>query len=136
MGKHKYIETPEKLKEYFKEYVKLTKSNPFRVQDYVGKDGNMVYRERERPLTFEGFCCYLRENDIINEVTDYFVNKNEKYSEYSTICHAIKEAIRRDQIEGGMVGIYNPSITQRLNGLVEKTENKTEIVEQRLFPEG
>jgi hypothetical protein len=34
--------------------------------------------------------------------------------------------IRNDQIDGGMVGQYNPSITQRLNGLVEKTDNKNE----------
>jgi hypothetical protein len=34
--------------------------------------------------------------------------------------------IRNDQIDGGMVGQYNSSITQRLNGLVEKTENKNE----------
>jgi hypothetical protein len=26
-----------------------------------------------------------------------------------------------------MLGIYNPSITQRLNGLTEKTETKVEI---------
>ncbi len=31
-----------------------------------------------------------------------------------------------------MCGIYNPSITQRLNGLVDKTENKV-VVEQPLF---
>ena len=37
--------------------------------------------------------------------------------------------IRNNQIEGGMAGIYNPSITQRLNGLVERTENKHEVSE-------
>jgi hypothetical protein len=30
--------------------------------------------------------------------------------------------IRQDQIEGGMAGVYNPSITQRLNGLKENIE--------------
>jgi hypothetical protein len=30
--------------------------------------------------------------------------------------------IRQDQIEGGMVGQFNPSITQRLNSLTEKTD--------------
>jgi hypothetical protein len=39
-----------------------------------------------------------------------------------TICTHIKEIVRQDQIEGGMVGQYNPSITQRLNGLKEQTE--------------
>ena len=44
----------------------------------------------------------------------------------------IREVIRRDQIEGGMVGQYNPSITQRLNGLKEQTES-TIKTEQPLF---
>ncbi len=41
------------------------------------------------------------------------------------ICSRIKRAIRQDQIEGGMVGQFNPSITQRLNGLTEKTDVTT-----------
>jgi hypothetical protein len=59
MAKHKYIETPEKMWELFEAYKYATKNNPFLVQDYVGKDGEMVYRERERPLTFEGFKNYV-----------------------------------------------------------------------------
>jgi hypothetical protein len=58
-------------------------------------------------------------------VTDYFANKDGRYSEYATICSRIEEAIRRDQIEGGMVGQYNASITQRLNGLTEKVDTTT-----------
>jgi hypothetical protein len=59
-------------------------------------------------------------------VSDYFENKKDRYSEFIPICRALKKIIRQDQIEGGMAGIYNPSITQRLNGLTEKTENKNE----------
>jgi hypothetical protein len=33
-----------------------------------------------------------------------------------------------------MAGIYNPSITQRLNGLVEKVQNDVKV-EQGLFPD-
>jgi hypothetical protein len=38
----------------------------------------------------------------------------------------ILDEIRNDQIEGGSVGQYNASITQRLNGLTDKQEIKTE----------
>jgi hypothetical protein len=31
-----------------------------------------------------------------------------------------------------MAGIFNPSITQRLNNLVEKTENKHEVSEIKI----
>jgi HPt (histidine-containing phosphotransfer) domain-containing protein len=44
------------------------------------------------------------------------------YTEYATICSRIEEAIRMDQIEGGMVGQYNASITQRINALKEHTD--------------
>jgi len=134
MGKRKYIETPEKMWEYFETYKKWVKSNPIQVQDYVGKDAEMVYRTKERPLTIDGFECWCFDNGIISDLSNYFANSDNRYSDYSTICHAIKKAVRTDQIEGGMAGIYNPSITQRLNNLTEKTEN-TIITEQPLFPD-
>ena len=49
-----------------------------------------------------------------------------EYEAYVSICSHIKEEIRQDQIEGGMVGQFNPSITQRLNGLTEKTDVTTQ----------
>jgi hypothetical protein len=68
---------------------------------------------------------------IIHGLDNYFANSRGRYKKFSSICRAIKEQIRQDQIEGGMAGMYNPSITQRLNNLVEKTQ--TTIVEQPLF---
>jgi hypothetical protein len=134
MGKRKYIETPEKLLEYFEEYKKETKNNPIKVQDYVGKDADMVYRTKERPLTIDGFEVWLFKKGIISDLSNYFANSDNKYSEYSTICSHIRKEVRSDQIEGGMAGIYNPSITQRLNNLVERQEN-TIVTEQPLFPD-
>lgn len=119
----KYIETPEKLWEYFTQYKESVKSNPIRKMVFVGKDGNKDYEERERPLTIDGFECWLLDKDIIGDLSHYFANTNNKYSDYLTICSRIKKSVRNDQIEGGMANIYNPSITQRLNGLVEKTDN-------------
>jgi hypothetical protein len=118
----KNIETPEKLWEIFLAYKNYVKENPIKVQDYVGKDGDVVYRDKERPLTIEGFECYCFENGIIGDLSHYFANTDNRYSNYLTICSHIKKMVRKDQIEGGMVGIYNPSITQRLNGLKEQTE--------------
>jgi hypothetical protein len=132
MGKHKYIETPEKMWEYFLSYKRETKNNPIIVKDWVGKDAMDVYREKERPLTDKGFYNYCRRN--IGCVKQYFDNQDKLYDEYITICSHIKDEIDQDQIEGGMAGIYNPSITQRLNGLVDKTEQRT-IQEQPLFPD-
>jgi hypothetical protein len=133
MGKVKYIETPDLLWDYFLQYKKLVKSSPILVKDWVGKDADQVYKEKEKPLTFIGFQNYLDDENIISDVTDYFENKQDRYSEYIRICSRIKRNITDDQICGGMVGIYNPSITQRLNSLVERTENVNR--EQPLFPD-
>ena len=130
--KKKYIETPEVLWDMFQAYCKHAKANPFIVTDWVGGQGMKVDRKKERPLTMEGFnlFCY----DKISTVRDYFLNQGGRYESYITICSRIKEAIREDQIGGGMAGIYNPSITQRLNGLVEKVQNDVKV-EQGLFPD-
>ena len=124
MGKRKYIETPEKMWEYFVSYKKEIKEKPIIVKDWVGKDAVDVYREKERPLTLEGFENWCADNEIIEDLSQYFANTEQRYTEYQTICSRIRKAIRQDQIEGGMVGIYNPSITQRLNGLVDKKETE------------
>jgi hypothetical protein len=71
------------------------------------------------PLTLEGFYIFCRKH--YGDIKAYFVNADEVYKDFSTICHAIKDEIRNDQITGGLLGFYNPSITQRLNNLKEAT---------------
>lgn len=132
VGKPKAIATPELLLQHFNDYKKEVRDNPIEVVDYKGKDADRVIMEHRRPLTLEGFEVYCFEKGIIRDLGDYFSNKDGRYINYATICSHIRRVIRQDQIEGGMAGVYNPSITQRLNGLVEKTENKV-VVEQPLF---
>jgi hypothetical protein len=122
MAKHKYIETPERLMELFNAYKADVKTNPIIKNDFAGKDADEVYKKLERPLTMEGFECHVFEQGLNSDLSHYFMNKDDRYSEYVAICSHIRRMIRRDQIEGGMAGIYNPSITQRLNNLVEKIQ--------------
>jgi len=74
-------------------------------------------------MTFEGFKRFCRNN--YGEVEQYFMNQDNCYVDFISICRAIKEEIRENQIIGGLLGFYNPSITQRLNGLVDKTDTTT-----------
>ena len=131
VGRLKAFQSPEQLMEWFNKYKVWVEENPIRVHDYVGKDADEVYRIRQRPLTVEGFENFLFENKVIADMGDYFKNRDGRYEEFSPICSHIKKEIRRDQIEGGMVGQYNPSITQRLNGLKEQVEQTN--IEQPLF---
>lgn len=132
MGRYKLIESPEKMWELFVAYKESTKNKPILVQDFVGKDGQEVRRERERPLTMEGFECFVMDNTEIQypDLCHYFSGTDESYKDFFAICTRIRREIRQDQISGGMAGIYNPSITQRLNGLVEKTDAKTEGIQK------
>lgn len=124
MGKNKYIETPERMWELFDAYVTETKGNPRYIVEYHGKDGDEKNKPLERPLTLEGFKEYGHKNEVT--IQHYFDNPDGRYDEYSVICTRVRESIRRDQIEGGMVGQYNASITQRLNNLTDKSEVKTD----------
>ena len=123
MAKHKYIETPEAMWELFLKYVKWTKENPRYQYSLSTKTGEATAVPLERPLSQVGFRSFAADEG--STVNDYFANTDGRYSDYTTICHRIEEAIRRDQIEGGMVGQYNASITQRLNGLTEKSDITT-----------
>jgi len=130
MAKHKHISTPDEMANLFQEYVNDTKSNPRLKHVFVGKDGNSDREQLERPLTMEGFRVFAFKTQGC--IKHYFDNTDDRYKEYSTICSYIRDIIRLDQIEGGMVGQYNPSITQRLNGLKEQVEQTN--IEQPLFP--
>lgn len=125
MGRAKLFKTPDEVYQAFKDYAAQVKSNPRKRMQFVGKDGNQVWESLEAPLTYEGFKIYCYNNH--SDVHNYFENTEERYNDFKEVCTRIKEEIRNDQITGGMVGQYNPSITQRLNGLVDKSEVKADL---------
>jgi hypothetical protein len=133
-GRPRNFNSPEELWDAFEKYTAKIKSNPILVHDFVGKDGISAHREREQPLTMEGFECFCMGEGYIGypDLTDYIEGKHKEFLPIST---RIRKFIRQDQIKGGMAGIYNASLTARINGLVDKTE-KTVIQEQPLFGDG
>ena len=119
----KKIKTPEELWQHFLAYEKETKSHPYLVTDWVGKDAMEVQRPKEKPLSLEGFERYLAMADIINDISNYLENKDEAYDDYTGTVKAIKACTRADQIDGGCAGMYAPGIIARLNGLTDKSES-------------
>lgn len=117
-----WFEYRDDLKKKAKEWPKV---------QYVGRDGLKKTDYPVLPLTLEGLYRYCWENNI-GTIEQYFTNKDGYYDEFVSICSRIKTEIREQQITGGMVGAYNPSITQRLNGLTDKSETRV-IQEQPLF---
>lgn len=133
MAKHKYIETPEKLWEYFLAYVEHERNNPMLKREYVGKDGNEVNTPLQVPITFEGFECYLQDQDIIEDLGKYSANTDKAYTEYVTIITRIRQNCFVQNFKGASVGLFNANIIAKKLGLIEKMQ--TTIVEQPLFPE-
>lgn len=114
--------TEEEVEKVWDEYKAdvLEQSKEWVKVQYVGKDGDRKSDPQKVPYTFEGFKRFCRERH--GEIEQYFTNQDGYYEDFIGICRAIKEEIRENQIVGGLMGFYNPSITQRLNSLVEKTD--------------
>lgn len=128
------FKSPDDLKKAFEEYktdLEIEALKWFKVQ-YVGKEAQRMEDAYKLPLTFDGFEVFCFKN--YGNIEQYFKNKDNLYEDFVPLCLNIKKEIRSNQITGGLLGIYNPSITQRLNSLVDKIEQKT-IVEQPLFPD-
>jgi hypothetical protein len=123
------FKTPEALEKAFEEYKvnQLKKAEKWLRIQYVGKDGARKTDAQKLPLIMDGFeiFCYKKYGVI----EQYFKNQDNYYTDFIPICSRIKKEIREDQITGGMLGFYNASITQRLNGLADKqqTEIKASI---------
>ncbi len=124
-GRPRNVKNPELMWVLFQEYtldLEFKADEWVKIQ-YVGKDAVRKSDNYKVPMTFEGFRRFCW-GEGIGDIEHYFVNDGALYPEFSSICARIKTAIRENQIIGGMLGVYNPSITQRLNGLVEKQETK------------
>ena len=115
------LKEPNDLKELwdrFKADVKLQSAEWVKVQ-YIS-NGERKEEAQKIPLTFEGFKRFAREEK--GESEQYFTNQDGYYDDFIGICRAIKEEIRENQIIGGMLNFFNPSITQRLNSLVDRKQ--------------
>lgn len=132
MGRPRNVDTPEAMYELFSLYKTYIENNPRHKYTINQRTGEMVMEPLRIPLTLDGFEVFIY-NKFGYYIEQYFKNLNKSYEEFLPICTHIRKEIRQDQIEGGMVGQYNPSITQRLNNLAERTE--TTHVEQPLFPD-
>jgi hypothetical protein len=115
---------PQDLKNAFEGYKQdlIEQANEWLRVQYVGKEGIRQTDAQKVPMTFEGFKRYCRNH--YGCVEQYFVNQGGLYDDFVSICSHIKEEIRENQIIGGLLGFYNQSITQRLNGLKEQSETE------------
>ena len=116
------FKSPDELEHAFTLYKEdlLLQASQWQKVQYVGKEGQRMSDDIKLPYTLDGFEVFCYKNYGV--VHQYFENKQGYYDDFVGICTYIKKEIRANQITGGMAGVFNPSITQRLNNLVEKIE--------------
>lgn len=123
VGRPRNIKSPDELWKLFQDYIidlKEKESEWLKVQ-YVGKESQRMEDKFKLPLTLEGFKRYCWDVEI-GCIEQYFKNQDELYKEFIPICSRIKNNIRENQIIGGIIGVFNPSITQRLNNISDNID--------------
>lgn len=128
MAKNKYIESPEDLLAYFKDYVKHEAENPMYKIDYVGQLATKVIIPLETPITFDGFECYLREIGVIKSHLGHYEDKNnESYKAYLPIIIGIRQNCWVNNFKGASVGKFNANLIAKKLGLTEKVEQTINV---------
>lgn len=128
--KQKYIETPEELLELWDEYKLLVDAKPDTQQVATGKGVHTI--KVKRPYQRKGFESYVYRKRG-HHVHQYIDNYEGRYAAYLGVVTCIRSEWEEDQIDGTLTGRYKaPNLVARLNGLVEKTENKHEVSEIKI----
>lgn len=108
--------TPEALEAKFEEYVEWAKKHPLSINKVSA--GEIIAVPTERPLTLFGFCVFA---DIVeNTFREY-----ERQEEFLSVTTRARTAFANSQIEGALVGAYNPNIVARLQGLADRQDVTT-----------
>ena len=111
---------PQELASGCQNYFEWIHENPFFKTDVIrsgNNAGQILYIPVQRPMTLSGLLVYL--GIVIKTWNDYSERNRHK-----DICAFVREIIDQNQLEGAMVGVFNPAITARRLGLVDKTEVK------------
>lgn len=127
MGRRKNIDTPEILWQLFCDYVKHEKEHPWFKVEYVGKDGERVATPLQVPITFEGFECYVADQDIIQDLSHYSANTDGAYDEFRTIITRIRNNCFSQNYKGAAVGLFNANLVAKKLGLVDKKDIKASV---------
>ena len=133
-GKDKLFSTPELLEEAANEYFDYCDSNPIYKSEVLkggDKAGTIAEVPIQRPYLIEGLCVYL---GVYRDYLDQFersldTENSKKDKEYYNVLMRIREKIKGQKLDGATVGIYNPLIVSRIEGLRDRQEiNQTSDV--------
>lgn len=122
VGRPRNMKDPQELLTLWDNYKAWIDSKPDKEQ-VVTQKGDVVIREIKKPYLKQGFIAYVFRKEGIS-ITPYI---RGDYEEYCNVVETIRQEWEDDQVTGTMTGRYKAqTLVARLNGYVEKTENKNE----------
>ncbi len=124
MGVHKNIESPELLWDLFTQYVKHEAENPMYKIEYVGREGNKETTPLPVPIIWEGFECWMADNNYMQDMKDYASNKEERYTDFAPVVTRIRNNCFANNFKGAAVGLFSANLIARKLGLVEKQQQE------------
>ena len=117
MGAPFRYKNPEDLRKDALAYFEWCDKNPIRGSRSLRKDDGTVVTidtQLPRPYSFEGLADHIGIDDYAQ-----FVKDNKERPGFGKVFCFIRTRVRRNQIEGGLVGIYKEGLTARLNGIAD-----------------
>ena len=106
----------------FNEYVKWSRKTPFVTSEMITSGiaaGTQVEKQTVRPLTLEMFLAKVGMTKRVWETKKNTVG-------FTEVCEAIEQLIDGNLKEGGLVGLFNPSLVSRMCKLSDSVEIKKE----------
>lgn len=82
-----------------------------------------------RPYTLYGLCAYINIPKWHTFKDNYETKKG-----FAEMCERIENIVTAQQVDGGMVGLYDARLTARINGIAEHTDvttNGKSVVQQK-----
>lgn len=122
-SKKKYTseEWEQKLIEYF-EFMKTQTWIKYEAIKSGERAGELIPIPTRTPLTRGNLCIFAGINR--DTLANYASNK-EGYENHFVITKQALEIIDNNQLEGALVGAYNPNLVARLQGIKEQTDHTT-----------
>ena len=144
-GRDRLFSDAETLREAANEYFEYIDSHPYykpeqkKGNTIIPKDANLTIEEFKqatdnivdiptiRPYLLVGLCMYLNINEkYFNQFEDSIKDKKDPVSlDFSAVLYYIRQAIYQSQLEGGVLGTFNPMLVSRLLGLKDRQDITT-----------
>lgn len=123
MGRPPKYSSAEMLWQKFVDYTELMERTPIRMSMRSRSNGDKEVISNDSELrphswTLGGFCLYAS----ITNWTTFKETKKYQTADFLRVIRAIEQSIVEHQISGASVGLYNPNLVARLNGLSESHE--------------